>query len=117
MIRIARAGAKLIIEFDSADGLHNALSPTEHMVPICTFYNRRMLTLVEYRSAYIEMLLLEGGCTIVERYSYHILSSFLLRLKMPQWCATAAAYFDPVARTFARLEHRGSHLMIVARKI
>jgi SAM-dependent methyltransferase len=115
--RILRPGALLALEFDCSDGLHHTQYPHQQdPVLINTFFNGQMLTLLEYSRTYVEQELALNGLTIEHRHSFHILSSLLLRFRIPPSIAAAFIYFDRIARLSPRLRYRGSNMFLTARR-
>jgi SAM-dependent methyltransferase len=115
--RIAKPGARAILEFDSADGLHQLARPTRNgVVRTTTFFNNHMLTLFEYSPAYVEGLFKAQGMSIEDRYSFHIISSLMLGIGLPHAIAARFILLDPVARLFSSMRYRGSNVLLVVRK-
>ena len=115
--RIARPNAMIVLEFDSADGLHQGLRERQgDVIPYTTFYNSHMLTLVEYSRSFIEQELAAHGLFVEVRRSFHIISSLLLAMRIPQAIASRLACLDALARRSRTLQYRGSHMLLVARR-
>jgi SAM-dependent methyltransferase len=116
--RVLRPNARVVLEFDCADGLHQGVSQSQgDYILVETFFNRQMLTLIEYSRSYIEQGLQLRGFAVEHRYSFHIISALMLRLGMPPQLAAGFIHLDGLARIWKSLRYRGSNLLIVARRV
>jgi len=114
LIRIMRPGGRIILEFDSTDGLNHSFSAAaaNDSATLKTFYNRRTVTITEYSRRYVEQLLEAGGVSVDHVVSFHILSAAALAFKVPPSVASFLAHVDWIAVRFPRIQLRGSNLLV-----
>jgi SAM-dependent methyltransferase len=114
LIRIVRPGGRLILEFDSTDGLNYLFSRESGRAAAVanTFYNGRSIAITEYSRRYIEALLNAGGVQVDGVFSFHIISAAALALNIPPVLASFFAHFDWLADHFSPLRLRGSNVVV-----
>lgn len=112
--RIMRPGGRLVLEFDSTDGLNHTFSQAaaSDSASVKTFYNQRTLTITEYSRRHIEQLMRAGGIEVDHLSSFHILSAAALACGVPPDVAAFLAYVDRFAGLFSAIRLRGSNLVV-----
>jgi SAM-dependent methyltransferase len=114
LTRIVRPGGRIVLEFDSTDGLNNAFSSAagNDSAVLKTFYNRRTIVITEYSRRHVEQLLKAAGVSVDMVFSFHILSAAALAFKVPPAVASLLAHVDWVVERFSPIRLRGSNLLI-----
>ncbi len=113
--RVLRPGGRLLLEFDSLDGLqHFGEEPQTATAVVDTFFNRKRVRITEYTRSHVTELLRRSGFQIDECLSFHILSALLLRLGCPPSVAAWFSVLDPVARWIGPIRFRGTNVILTA---
>jgi len=113
--RVLRPGGRLVLEFDSLDGLqHFAEDPQANAAVVDTFFNGRQVRITEYTRSHITELLRRSGFQMDGCHSFHILSALLLRFGCPPAVAARFAILDPVARWIRPIRFRGTNVVLTA---
>jgi SAM-dependent methyltransferase len=114
LTRIVRPGGRIVLEFDSTDGLNHTFSSTAgaDSAILKTFYNRRTVVITEYSRRHVQRLLEATGVSVDVMLSFHILSAAALAFKIPPAVASALAHVDWIVDRFPPTRLRGSNLLI-----
>jgi len=114
LTRIVRPGGRIVLEFDSTDGLNHVFSPAagKESAVLRTFYNGRTVVITEYSRCHVERLLETAGVSVDVLFSFHILSAAALAFKVPPVVASLFAHVDPIAARFSPFRLRGSNLVV-----